>query len=71
VVVGENKERRKDTTARSITASTSRGGEEGRKKRGKGMGMGWEEPSQGTGEAWRRGVRTTDAARSVEWMSGC
>jgi hypothetical protein len=37
VVVGENKERRKDTATRSITASTSRGREEEERKRN-GMG---------------------------------
>jgi hypothetical protein len=42
VVVGENKERRKDTVTRCITASISRGGEEEKRKRGKEMG--WEEP---------------------------
>jgi hypothetical protein len=41
VVVGENKERRKDTVTRCITASISRGEEEKRKR---GKEMGWEEP---------------------------
>jgi len=39
VVVGENKERRKDTATRCITASTSRGGEEEEEER-KRNGMG-------------------------------